>query len=153
MLHRDLSTGQQIGMLLPVCHTMMGALLNPERDHENIPGKRALAGEAHRRPKKLFAACERMDKILGESARWGIDYQLCLEQQYNERHQEQMLMRRRNRPRDGPEEVLGHGRRASLPIQARFDPPGGRRKWMPFWEMWKILTAGSSASGIARLPH
>ena len=93
LLHRDLSTNQQVGMLLSVCNTMLGALINPERDHENIPGKRALAGEAHSAAEITFiGACDRLDKIIGDSARWGIDYQLRLEQQYNERHQEQMKM-------------------------------------------------------------
>jgi hypothetical protein len=80
-------------MLLSVCNTMLSALINPEREHENIPGKRALAGEAHIAAENTFIkACERLDGILGEKLRWGIGYQLRLEDQYNERHEEQIKL-------------------------------------------------------------
>lgn len=91
LLHRDLSTGQQINMLLSVCNTMLAALINPEREHETIPGKRALAGEAHVAAENTFIkACDRLDSIINEKLRWGIGYQLRLEDQYNERHTEQL---------------------------------------------------------------
>lgn len=91
LLHRDLSTSQQIGMLLPICQTMMGYLLSPEREHENIPGAKTTSGEAWIAAENTFTrACERLDEILGESARWGIAFQLRLEQQYNERHEQQV---------------------------------------------------------------
>ncbi len=93
LLHRDLSTGQQINMLLPICHTMMGYLLSNEREHENIPGKKTVSGEAWIAAENTFTrACERLDEILGESARWGADFQLKLEQQYNERHDHQVKL-------------------------------------------------------------
>lgn len=87
LLHRDLSTGQQIGMLLSVSNTMLQALLNPEREHENIPGVKSMAGEAHVAAENTFIkVCERLDAILEDKRRWGIAYQLNLEKQYNEQH-------------------------------------------------------------------
>ena len=93
ILHRDLSTNQQIGMLLGVCANMSTVLLNPERAHENIPGAQSMDGEAHQAAAVTFMkACDRLDKILDDPARWGIDYQHRLEQQYEERHEAQLKM-------------------------------------------------------------
>lgn len=93
ILHRDLSTNTQLGMLMGVCNTMLGALLNPDREAENIPGKKLFPGEAKLAAENTFIkACERIDSVLDEAKRWGIDYQLTLEQQYLDRHKEQISM-------------------------------------------------------------
>jgi hypothetical protein len=93
ILHRDLSTNTQLGMLLSVCNTMFAALLHPEREAENIPGKHLFPGEAKIAAENTFTkACARIDSILDEAKRWGIDYQLTLEQQYLDRHKEQLSL-------------------------------------------------------------
>lgn len=93
ILHRDLSTNTQVGILLSVCNTMTNVLLNPEREAENIPGKHLLPGEAKIAAENTFTkACERLEKIITEEKRWGLDYQMTLEQQFLDRHQEQLSL-------------------------------------------------------------
>jgi hypothetical protein len=72
---------------------MTGILLNPEREHENIPGQRSVDGEAYRAASVTFiAACDRVDKILADPERWGTAYQKALEQQYNDQHENAMAV-------------------------------------------------------------
>ena len=93
LLHRDLSSSQQVGMLLSICHPLIQVLFSTDREAENIPGKRTLSGEARLAAENTFIkVCDRLDTILDDKARWGIDYQLKLEQQYNERHSQQIAL-------------------------------------------------------------
>jgi hypothetical protein len=85
LLHRDLSTNTQLGMLIGVVNAMTGLLLNPEREAETIPGKHLMPGEAKIAAENTFThACERIDSIVADSRRWGIEYQFAAEAQYVE---------------------------------------------------------------------
>lgn len=85
LLHRDLSTNTQLGMLIGVVNAMTGLLLNPEREAETVPGKHLMPGEAKIAAENTFThACERIDSIVKDSRRWGIEYQIAAEKQYVE---------------------------------------------------------------------
>jgi hypothetical protein len=74
-------------MLLSVCGNLSGVLFSDDVEHENIPGQRSIDGEAHLAATNTFIkACEKIDSILDDPKRWGIDFQLALEKQYNEVH-------------------------------------------------------------------
>lgn len=89
VLHRDLSTQNQLAMLLSVSGTMMEFLTKEPKDADNIPGQRPLPGEARLAAEAtLIKACARIDGILEDARRWGIDYQLSLEKLYT-KHFEQ----------------------------------------------------------------
>ena len=91
LLHRDLSTNTQLGMLLSVVNATGQVLFTSNTEAETIPGKHLIPGEARLAAENTFIrACERIDTILTETARWGIEYQLTLEKQYADRHVEQL---------------------------------------------------------------
>jgi len=87
-LHRDLSTQNQIQMLLQVVGSTGAMLLNPLRELENIPGNGPnLTGEAALAATTTFIkACSTLDRILADESRWGMDFQLALEKQLAEEH-------------------------------------------------------------------
>lgn len=81
VLHRDLSTQAQLGMLLAVSNTMMqfltvAAKAENDEDLERDPemSEAEIAAES-----TMIKACERMDAIIGDEKRWGLDYQTRLE--------------------------------------------------------------------------
>jgi len=86
ILHRDLSTSNQIGMLLSVSNSMAQFLtaLTARDPDSNIPRDNKdltpdweegyVAAE-----NTLIAACERIDSILADDKRWGLEFQTRLE--------------------------------------------------------------------------
>lgn len=87
ILHRDLSTQNQLGMLLAVTQTMMGYLLAPDRETENVPGKNLPSGEARVAAENTFIkSCERIDSILEDMTRWTPEYQKRVEKILEEQH-------------------------------------------------------------------
>lgn len=91
LLHRDLSTNTQIGMLLAICGSMGQALVNMEPDATNVPQETPERTEAQLAAEVTFIkACDRLDGIIDDPRRWGTEYQFTLERQYNERHQKQL---------------------------------------------------------------
>lgn len=148
VLHRDLSTNTQIGMLLAVCNSMKDVLLNPEREAENVPGKHLLPGEAKIAAENTFTqACERLDLILADKARWGIDYQMTLEQQFLDRHQENMALLK-------AQQQLAEQQRASAKAitrpHFRYKPfliPMDDGKWVAFLGNPEDLDAGILGAG------
>ena len=85
VLHRDLSTANQIGMLITVLGTTMEYLGTSVRDTENIPGSRPTPGESRLAAETtLIKACSRIDSILDDPSRWGTDYQTALEAMFVE---------------------------------------------------------------------
>lgn len=84
VLHRDLSTRNQVGVLLAIVNSMTGFISRDPREAENIPGSKAISGEAKAAAEvTLMAACAQLDRILEDERRWGIDYQLSLEKLFN----------------------------------------------------------------------
>jgi hypothetical protein len=85
-LHRDLSTGNQVGMLLSICGAMADLVFAEPAEPGETPGTRPeVAGEAGIAAEVTFIkACDRLDKILDDSSRWGMDYQLSLEKLFEE---------------------------------------------------------------------
>jgi len=84
-LHRDLSTQNQIHMLLAVSQTMMGFLINPSREAENIPGQHSLPGEARIAAETTFIkSCSVLDAILEDKKRWTPEFQEKLEKFWQE---------------------------------------------------------------------
>ena len=91
LLHRDLSTNTQLGMLLSVVNATGQILFTSNTEAETIPGNRLVPGEARLAAENTFMkACECIDSILDDARRWGVEYQLTLETQYAERHAEQL---------------------------------------------------------------
>lgn len=87
VLHRDLSTQNQLGMLIAVVQTMTGVLFTQERESENIPGQHPLLGEAKIAAENTFRkACERIDTIIEDTARWTLEFQKRLEKMLEENH-------------------------------------------------------------------
>lgn len=85
VLHRDLSTQNQIGMLLSVSKVMMEFLSSQTKDAENIPGSRPLPGESRLAAEAtLIKACNQLDHIIEDPQRWGMEYQLSLEKFFRE---------------------------------------------------------------------
>jgi len=85
ILHRDLSTQNQVNSLLAIGGAMMDFLTEKPKDAENIPGLRPLPGEARAAAETtLIKVCDRLDTILDEKERWGIAYQLSLEKMFIE---------------------------------------------------------------------
>ncbi len=85
VLHRDLSTANQVQALLAIGGAMMDFLSEKPKDAENIPGSRPLPGESrHSAETTLIKVCSRLDQIVEDSRRWGIDFQLALEKLYLE---------------------------------------------------------------------
>lgn len=80
VLHRDISTQNQMGTLLAVVANMTELLINPARDTDIIPGARPLPGEARIAAEAtLIKACDRLDRMIDDSQRWSMDFQLALE--------------------------------------------------------------------------
>jgi len=74
-LHRDLSTQSQLGMLLAITDNMMKFLASEGgEDKTELPAEAKLAAET-----TLLNACNRIDAILGNDARWGLEFQTRLE--------------------------------------------------------------------------
>lgn len=85
VLHRDLSTQTQVQILLGIAQTMIGFLVNPDRESETIPGSHPAPGEARSSAEvTLINACNRLDTIIADPKRWGLDYQLSLEKLFSE---------------------------------------------------------------------
>lgn len=93
-LHRDLSTQNQLSMLLSVAQCAMNFLTVEEPDLESgetpketqdLSGETRLAAET-----TFIKAMAKIDSILDDKNRWGLDYQLALERQYCEDHYERM---------------------------------------------------------------
>jgi hypothetical protein len=79
VLHRDMSTQSQIGMLLAVSNTMIGFIRmidKTEEDHGLEPEQceASIAAE-----NTLVSACSRIDEILKDDNRWGLEFQTRLE--------------------------------------------------------------------------
>src|ERR1035437_6040535 len=79
VLHRDMSTQSQIGMLLAVSNTMIGFIRmidKAEEDHGLEPDQceASIAVE-----NTLISACSRIDEILKDNNRWGLEFQTRLE--------------------------------------------------------------------------
>lgn len=78
VLHRDLSTQSQLGMLLSVSSHMM-SFLSAEQKAETEgfqPGRE----EAHIAAENtLMTACDRIDQIIKDDKRWGLEFQTRLE--------------------------------------------------------------------------
>ena len=88
VLHRDLSTQSQLGMLLAVAGNMMGYLSREPEEAENVPGARPLPGESRLAAEAtLIKTCGKIDSILDDPRRWGIDFQLSLEKMFSEQNQ------------------------------------------------------------------
>jgi hypothetical protein len=88
ILHRDLSTQNQIGSLLAIAEKMSDLLLNPAREAENIPGLRPAPGEARVAAEATFIkVCSQLESIIDDKQRWGIEYQLALEKMLTEGHE------------------------------------------------------------------
>lgn len=80
-------------MLIAVTQTMMGYLLNPERETENIPGKQLASGEAKVAAENTFIkCCERIDSILDDMTRWTPEYQKRVEKILEESHAKSIEM-------------------------------------------------------------
>jgi hypothetical protein len=79
VLHRDLSTQSQLGMLMSVSATMMTFIRASEKaeddyDLEPQHSEATIAAET-----TLILACERIDSIIAEDKRWGLEFQTHLE--------------------------------------------------------------------------
>lgn len=81
VLHRDLSTQSQLGMLLAVNSVMMQFLTVEKKDEDEDDLSTApKRGEAHIAAENtLISACDRIDSILKDDKRWGLDFQMRLE--------------------------------------------------------------------------
>lgn len=96
ILHRDLSTQSQINMLLGVISTLASVIMVPDGESSfGTAARKPLPGEAKIAAENSFIkSCERLDSIIDTPLRWGIGYQLMLEKQYNERHDESVKLLR-----------------------------------------------------------
>ena len=85
ILHRDISTQNQVGTLLQIGGHMMDFLATDDKEAAIIPGARPLPGEARLAAETtLIKVCSRLDDILDNNQRWGIDFQLRLEKIFTE---------------------------------------------------------------------
>ena len=80
VLHRDLSTQNQLAMLLAVSDQMTKILLMESATDEEDETCDRLAGEPQVAAETtLIKACTRIDSIIEDDRRWGLDFQIRLE--------------------------------------------------------------------------
>lgn len=95
-LHRDLSTQNQVHILLSIGQ-MMGSLMIQNND-ENTPS--TLSDEARLAAEATFIkVCDALDNIVGDKRRWGVDFQLALEKQFSDGNAAQLALMEAERAR------------------------------------------------------
>jgi hypothetical protein len=79
VLHRDMSTQSQIGMLLAVSNTMIGFIRMIDKAEENRDLEPEQCEASIAAENTLIKACDRIDSILQDDNRWGLEFQTRLE--------------------------------------------------------------------------
>jgi hypothetical protein len=79
VLHRDMSTQSQIGMLLAVSNTMIGFLRMVDKAEEDRSVEPEQCEASIAAENTLITACDRIDSILKDDNRWGLEFQTRLE--------------------------------------------------------------------------
>jgi hypothetical protein len=83
VLHRDLSTQSQLGMLMSVSATMMNFIRVVEKTEEECGLTPHLTEGNIAAENTLVAACERIDSIIKDDKRWGLEFQTRIEELFN----------------------------------------------------------------------
>lgn len=91
-LHRDLSTQNQVHILLSITGSLLPVLMRYEDTDGSIPGKPiSTDGGVYMAAESTFVkACGRLDDIMSDESRWTPEFQLALEKQLGESHKASM---------------------------------------------------------------